>query len=479
MAIETLSAAGVDCSPTLTAKLAPWMKQFMETPSIANELLRNYGSPLHITVASEFRRNVAALLSAVQTRGISGGLFFARKANKLPWFVKLAKEDGIGVDTASLCELEETLGLGVPPAEVIITAVGKSQALVSLAVASGALVVVDNSDELTLVKSVAASLGLTARVGIRFSGFNVNGRTVFSRFGFPIAEFRALLAELENHSSVQLELLHAHLDRYDIEERALAARQLLEVADYAKTKGQKISALDLGGGILIRYLESEDQWQTFLDDLLKSVSGERASFTYHNDGFGLYKAGAEVAGKPELYPAWNDVAKERFVGAVLDHTRSGFPLHKEISDRGLRLYFEPGRALLDNVGMTLSRVMYRKRDTLNNLLIGLAMNRTNLRPFRAEFCVDPLFLMAHARSKSEEGAFLVGNLCGEGDIIMRRKLRLDHLPEPGDPICFPNTAGYLAHHLEIGTHGDPLPCNLLLDEQTFAVRDASRTGERN
>lgn len=473
MVTETLITTGTDCAPRLTPKLAPWMKQLFQSPSTVSRLLKTHGSPVHVTVASEFRRNIATLLSALRERGVSGGLFFARKANKLPWFVKLAKEEGIGVDTASLAELQETLDLGVPPTAIVVTAVGKSQELVSLAVASGAIIVIDNLDELRLVSAMAKSLGRQARIGLRFSGFRAKQRSVFSRFGFPIDDFRSLLLETAKESSLQLELLHAHLDRYDIEERALALRQLIEVADCAAVEDQKVSAIDLGGGILIRYLESQSEWQTFLESLVESVAGDRASFTYQGDGFGLVKSGDEVLGKAELYPAWNAISKERFVGAILDYADGGPAVYKEIAERGLKLYFEPGRALLDNVGVTVARVIYRKRDTIGNLLIGLSMNRTNLRPFRAEFCVDPCFPLSEERARCQEGAFLVGSLCGEGDVIMRRKLRLNHMPEPNDPICFANTAGYLAHHLEIGTHGDPLPANLLVDEETFEILDAT------
>ncbi|MBX9685327.1 MAG: alanine racemase [Candidatus Obscuribacterales bacterium] len=472
MATETLIGSGRDCAPVLTGKIAPWVKRLIADPTAVAKLIDFGNSPVHVLAASEFRRNVAALLSVLQSRQVSGSLFFARKANKLPWFVQLAKEEGIGVDTASHPELQETLALGVAPDKIIVTAVGKSKELVSQAVATGCLLVIDNLDEITLAKAAAQSMGRVARVGLRFSGFRVNQRKIFSRFGLPVDEYRALLSEIGSESGLQLELLHAHLDRYDIEERAYAARQLIEVADCASMDGKKVSSIDLGGGILIRYLEKSEQWTAFQDELMSSVAGKRPTFTYMADGLGLYKVGEEVCGRADLYPAWNDVSKERFIAAILDHRGGGPALHKEISSRDLKLYFEPGRALLDNTGVTLARVTFRKRDTEGNLLIGLGMNRTNLRPFRAEFCVDPILLTATDRPKIDEGAFLVGNLCGEGDVIMRRKLQIGRMPEPGDIFCFVNTAGYLAHHLEVGTHGSPLPVNVLIDEDTLEVCDS-------
>jgi diaminopimelate decarboxylase len=472
MPTETAIASGLDCAPPLTAKLAPWISRFIGQPALGQSLLDTYGSPLHVVVSSEFRRNVTDLLSPYQARGLSGGLFFARKANKLPWFPPLAQEEGIGVDTASITELRDTLKLGVSPERIIVTAIGKSKQLVTEAVANGCLLVLDNLDELNLTKETARSLGRTARIGLRFSGFTLAGRTIFSRFGFPVDDFGALLEDVcREKAVVKLEILHAHLDRYDTAERAAAARQLIQFSDRAKEAGQRIVGIDLGGGILMRYLDSAAEWQEFQDRLIASVSGKQPTFTYLADGLGYFKVGDEVMGKADLYPAWNHLSKERFISAVLDDDAGGTPLHQEVSRRGLQLFFEPGRALLDNVGVTLSSVMFHKRDTSGNLLIGLAMNRTNLRPFRAEFCSDPFLLTSARGAEAVEGAYLVGNLCSESDLIFRRKLRFAQLPRSGDSLCFVNTAGYLAHHMEIGTHGDPLPANALIDAETFVVSE--------
>jgi diaminopimelate decarboxylase len=469
---ESLIATGRDCAPPLTPKLAPWMDRILQQPVVLADWLQNYGSPVHIVVGSEFRRNVKDLLSPLQLRGLSGGLFFARKANKLPWFVTMAKEEGIGVDTASLSELRETLQLGVPPQQIVVTAVGKSRELIEEAVKHGCRIVIDNDDELDLAKAVVHEVDRQAQIGLRFSGFIVQDRQVFSRFGLPVADAHNLVDSIREESLLNLDFLHAHLDRYDLDERASAARQMLAIADYANSRGHKITSIDLGGGILMRYLDNASEWESFKDALLSSVREERPYFTYLNDGLGYMRAGSEIIGRADLYPAWNSISKERFISAILDHQLDGMPLHKQFSDRKLKLYFEPGRALLDNTGMTATRVTFRKRDTLGNLLIGVAMNRLNLRPFRAEFCSDPFFLSTDSRMPITEGAFLVGNLCSESDLIYRRKLRLGTLPMPGDTVCFANSAGYLAHHMEIGTHGDPLPQNLLICAENWQVCDS-------
>lgn len=472
MSTDEQDEPGGGSAPPLTAKLAPWMHKLLNRPALARQLLSAHGSPVHVVNDSEFLRNARELTAPFAARGLTGGLFFARKANKLHWFVEAARGAGIGVDCASEEEIRETLRLGLPPDRIVVTAVGKSPELVSLAVERRCVLVIDNRDELELVSSVARLSPNVPRVGLRFSGFPVGGNTVFSRFGLPLTDAGELLRHVAAATPrLELCLLHAHLDRYDVGERTAAARHLLRVADGASEYGHPVEAIDLGGGVLIRYLEAGSQWGAFLEAQHAAVRGERPSFTYLNDGLGLVLSGGGVTGKLDLYPAWNELSKERFVEAVLDHAEGSIPLHRELSGRGLALYFEPGRALLDNAGVTLAKVVFRKRDTLGNLLVGVAMNRTHLRPFRAEFCSDPILLADEPRQPLPEGAFLVGCLCSEGDIIFRRKLRLPYLPVPGDAVCFANTAGYLAHHMEVGTHGGPLPKNVLIDPDTWAVRD--------
>lgn len=545
------------CAPPLTPKVAPWMAALLKQEQLILALATTYGSPAHLVVTSEFKRNVKDLLSPLKERNVDGGLFFARKANKLPWFVSAAKEEGIGVDTASLAEIVETLELGVPAAKVVVTAIGKDEAIVTKSIEAGCLLVIDNADELDLISALARKLNKQARVGLRFAGFELKERTVYSRFGFPVEDAEALLERLAQTRDVarrdngkdrndgsssdtfneapgdaenllSLEVLHAHIDRYDVGERACAARYLIKIADQASRFGHKITGIDLGGGILMRYLESEAQWKKFNQVLVDSVRGNHPPITYLSDGLGYFNVDGEVRGNADLYPSWNPISKERFIAAILDDTANGIegvsgkPLHRELTDRGLKLFFEPGRALLDNTGVSLARVAFRKKDTLGNLLVGLNMNRFNLRPFRAEFCVDP-FLIACSNQvcnsepasinapvriadsvrtlgspdvstdslkaniaglnadirglsslpDSSDGAFLVGCLCSESDTIFRRRIKLSQTPNAGDIMFFVNTAGYLAHHLEVSTHGNPLPRNVLIDPETFQVTTAT------
>lgn len=461
-----------DCAPPLTAKLAPWMRKFIAQNESSPDFYNKFDLPAHLIYGDEFRRNVRDLKAPIEERNLKGGLYFARKANKLPWLVEIARQEGLGIDTASLGEVRETLALGVLPSKVVITAIGKQEELADLAISKGCLLIIDNEDELQLIQAEAQKLGRKARVGLRFSGFQTAERIVFSRFGLPVEDFKQIFALLDKNL-VEVENLHAHIDRYDTNERACASFRMLKIIDWARGEGFEIKSIDLGGGILMRYIDSQSEWKDFQESLLDSVKGKRPYFTWLNDGLGYNRFGDEIVGKPDLYPAWNNLSKERFVSAVLDEIQDGEVLHRAFSNRNVELYFEPGRCLMDNVGMTLARVTYRKRDTLGNLLVGVNVNRMNVRPFRAEFICDPVFMRQNKDSiqaaTTSQGAYIVGNLCSESDLLYRRKISIGAALAPKDVVCFPNTGGYLMHHMEIGTHGDPLPVNILLDQDLREV----------
>jgi diaminopimelate decarboxylase len=473
---ERESEQNIVSAPPLTAKLAPWMRRLEQHSEICIGWLEQYGGVVHAVVRAEFERNVCDLLQPFKEREVKGSLYFARKANKLSWFVAAAKKLEIGVDVASLNELKETLSVGIEGNRIIVTAVGKNATLIDQSLDSGCRIIVDNQDELEYIAARSVGAGREINIGLRFAGFIVNDRKLFSRFGFQIADAKNLLSYLNRFPLVKVDYLHAHLDKYDSRDRSGAGWQLLDLVDDFEKANHKITGIDLGGGIAIRYLDSEMQWEEFQEALLESVQGNRKPFTFGADGLGYVSVKDQVVGKPDLYPAFNTFSKERFIAQVLDDERNGEPFHKAIASRGLTLYFEPGRALLDNVGVTVAGVSFRKRDTDSNLLVGVSMNRMNLKPFRSEFICDPILLprdpaRPQLLKSVAEGAFLVGNLCSESDLIYRRKLKLAFMPEVGDAVLFPNTAGYMAHHMEIGTHGGDLPRNLLLDDDSLSVID--------
>ena len=120
--------------------------------------------------------------------------------------------------------------------------------------------------------------------------------------------------------------------------------------------------------------------------------------------------------------------------------------------------------------MTIARVAFRKLDSDGNLLVGLAMNRTNCRTTAVDFSVDPALLTTGlgARTQPAEGYF-VGAYCTESEYITPRKFRFGEGVAVDDLVVFPNTAGYQMHFMESRSHQFNLPANLILDGKSMSL----------
>jgi diaminopimelate decarboxylase len=113
--------------------------------------------------------------------------------------------------------------------------------------------------------------------------------------------------------------------------------------------------------------------------------------------------------------------------------------------------------------MTVARVMFTKRRGDGETLVGLGMNRTQVRSTSDDFLVDPLLLPRPGRPPLDEAeAFLVGAYCIERELLTWRRLVFPEGVTVGDLVVFPNTGGYLMHILESASHQIPLAHNLIV-----------------
>lgn len=108
-------------------------------------------------------------------------------------------------------------------------------------------------------------------------------------------------------------------------------------------------------------------------------------------------------------------------GAWLTEVLSG-GVAEALRERGLRLYLEPGRSLVDGCGLTLAEVAFTKTRSDGVPVVGLAMNRTRCRTTSDNFLIDP-YLVKRTPPSEEIEAFLVGAYCIEDELILRRKIR--------------------------------------------------------
>lgn len=466
-----------DKLPRLTPILSDWMPQLMNDKKLLNELFEKHGSPINIHYLPAFDENIRKFHEVFEKRNIQHQLFYARKANKSQSLVKRALKNNIGVDTASYKELQQALVAGVNSEKLVVTAAIKTEELLALAVEQNVLVILDNKDECELLNNIAKKLNKHTPVGYRVSGFHCNGKKLYSRFGFDIDEVETIIKSncnaKENHSYLNYKGLHFHLNGYSTEERGAALSQCILLAEKLETKGFQTQFIDIGGGVLMNYLKHKIEWNHFKKELKKAVQGKREEITFNNDGLGYQMIDDKIQGDLATYPFYNETHNENFIEQILNYR---YKNEKSVSEllqhKAIEIRLEPGRSLLNQVGMTLAKVVFRKKDMHGRNLIGLNMNMSQLKSSSADFLVDPLFALEPCEENLVE-VYFTGAYCLERDLLLKRKISLPSLPQIGDIVGFVNTAGYMMHFFETQAHLFDLSVNLSLkaSKEKYEVRD--------
>jgi len=454
----------------LTPILHHWVQQLMASDRSLFAAVEKYGSPLNVHCLTPFEENIKHYQSILNKLGLKHKIFFARKANKCIDFPVAAARLGHGADTASYRELEQCLSNGLANKNLILTAAVKNRKLLELAVDNRVTVVLDNVDEFNLIKEIVEQRQTKVEINIRLGSFSFEGNTLPTRFGFTLEEAFILIQQIhDNEPFIAFKGLHFHLNGYSTEQRAAAIEQSIGLIDRLATSGIRTTSLDIGGGFLMNYLSSKTEWENFNAQLRLAILEERMPITYQNDPLGIVKVKGNLYGEPTVYPYYNELSKGKFLEAIL-HTDSIIykqPIYKLLLQRDLELRMEPGRSLLDQCGVTVAKVAFRKKDTAGNWLFGLEMNRTQLRSSSADFLLDPIHIPYKKLEQDQEltEGYLVGAYCLEQELILKRKLVFSQFPQVGDLLVFPNTAGYMTHFFESEAHLFELAKNIMYEHE--------------
>ncbi|MDF1740071.1 MAG: alanine racemase [Verrucomicrobiales bacterium] len=432
----------------------PWVESISQDPARPDGWLREFDSPLNLLQTEPFRENIKQLSKALSKLVDNHTIHYAIKANKATCFVEAASECGIGVDVASLTELQTAVASGLTGSRITVTGVVKSPDLIRTAIEEDAILVADHREEFDLIIRESRKLAKQARLAVRVSGFSDHGKTIPTRFGMSPDELRNQLRYLlENSKHVRLEGIHFHLPGYSATARREALKETFLLVDTINSEGGSIRFIDIGGGFPMSYLKSEDEWNAFWERNRESpLPGVSESTSY---------------------PYFNETTLPGFLHEIL------VGLRKEFRERDLELRCEPGRSLLANSGATIARVASVKPATHGRTAVTCEINGTQIRPRSGELLVDPILIPRDDVSRSpalEDSSFhLFGRYCSENDFLFRRPIPFKTPPRPGDIVLFPNTAGYHMHFLETHGHGFPLAENLVIDNPDSPSLDRSNT----
>lgn len=353
------------------------------------EVAAMHGTPAYVYNAEVIRRQYAALDGALA--GIPHRICYAVKACSNLAVLRILRDLGAGADIVSEGELRRALRAGFAPGHVVFSGVGKTVAELEAAIAAGiGHVNIESLGELELLAQLTAGAGATVPVGIRVNpdvmvethAYISTGKRG-SKFGIPVDQVRAAAEIIRRHPRLELVSLAMHIGSQlnDVAPYADGARRLVSLVEQVRADGTTtLRELDVGGGLGIRYR----------DESPMSVAA--------------------------------------FAAAVL-------PL---VSATGLTLLLEPGRFLVGQAGMLLTRVLYRKHSGGKEFVIVDAGMNDLERPsrYQAYHGIVPV----RERPGSGLVADVVGPVCETGDFFAQD--REIGPVEPGDLLTILGAGAY-------------------------------------
>jgi diaminopimelate decarboxylase len=332
------------------------------------DIARRFGTPCYVysraAIEAAYREFVAALA------GRDALLCYSVKANSNLAVLALLARLGAGFDIVSGGELARVLAAGGEASKTVFSGVGKTEAEIELALKNGiGCLNVESQPELERIAHIAERLGQRAPIALRVNP-EIDARTHpyistglrESKFGVPHAEAKRLYLAAASMPQLELMGIGCHIGSLLVEPGPFvaAAKRLAELVDELAAAGIRLRHIDVGGGIGIRYKADEPAAPigAFVRDTL-----------------------AALAHRPE------------------------------------RLIFDPGRSLVGNAGVLLTRVEYVKPGAARNFLVVDAAMNDLLRP--------PLYGAWHevrpVRSSDAPSAVydVVGPVCESADFLAK------------------------------------------------------------
>ena len=300
--------------------------------------------------------------------GLDALVCYAVKANSNLAVLDVLARRGAGFDIVSAGELKRVLAAGADPQRIVFSGVGKTAVEMELALTTGILCFnVESAPELERLNTLAGRLGKTAPVSLRVNPDVDAGTHPYistglkeNKFGVAYDEARALYRQAAGLTHLEVSGIDCHIGSQllDAAPFAEALDKLLLLVDQLADDGIVLQHIDLGGGLGIRY---------------------------------------------------SDADRPTSVHAYLQ------PLLERLKGRQLRILLEPGRRLVGNAGLLLTRVEYLKPGEVKNFaIVDAAMNDLS-RPALYGSWHDIVPVAAHEGSARKWE--IVGPICESGDFL--------------------------------------------------------------
>lgn len=433
-----------------TPKLNQETRDIIENKEKLKELANCYGSPLNILFPNVMDKNISNFKETLKKHHLSGKIYYAHKCNKSNSFIKQALQNQINVDVASLEELKSALSNGFTGDRIEATG-PKNDDFIILGIRHNIIFNVDNLEEIKKINYFKEKIQTKNKIRIllRLNGFKSEETRIInrnSRFGTPKSQVNKLIEYAqENDKNLEIIGISFHLDTVNVKEKILAIENCIEIFEEMFEKGLNPYVLDIGGGFKVNYIESKEEWSESISELKEAILSGNNDLTWNNTSFGLRAEKGVLKGILNIHDYYNEITGNQLLDEILSSRLTKFQnreIGEILSENMIELYIEPGCSLLDGAGINIAKVNFVKENENGDYLVGLDMKRSDLLIGEQEMFVDPILISDSKEESNGKGVFFIGNLCMENDIIFKRKIFTDKIPQSGDLVVFANTAGY-------------------------------------
>ncbi len=467
----------------LCPRIHPLIREFLLEEEFIFDLVDRYESPLNLIFPQNLGENIEDFRSVYKKHRLKGRIYYVTKPCKSTALLREAKNHDVGIDVSSTNSLKMAIK-NRWPSELIVANGPKNTNYLSLCIQSGVLINADSFDELEHIIELQMKYpGQVVNLGVRLCGFHsphVSFTSHDATFGIHIKHLERITDFLIQHKSVlNFKGFSFHIATVQDDMRLVAIENVLSATLKVMKKGLRPRSINIGGGYPIMYADSCAEWKDYTTSLKKSVLGTVEPQTWNRTGLGYRAENGVLSGGPMFI----DHAPFRAKGEMLDFLLSsplpefGGRIFSDIlRDSLIELHVEPGKAMVDQCGITLGKVTFTKESALGETLIGLDMNRTNIQSTEQKLLTDPIVLYRNANTNPahQDGVFYMGNLCLAYDMIQYNKTYPKNLPKRGDIIVFANTAAYLMDFVESESLMQPIAKKVVITKRLnkwIAVED--------
>lgn len=358
-------------------------------------IAKRIGTPCYVYSLPRILSQLDRLKAAFRSRPIE--IHYSAKANANLDVLRTLTQAGVGIDTVSGGEIWRALQAGCPAADIVFAGVGKTRAEIDYAIDEGVgWINIENQEECDWIQAAASRAGRRQRVALRLNPAEraATHTTIATghagaKFGLSATSIREVLRRVERYPALDFCGLHVHIGS-QLSETSATGRAI-DTAGILLKEYPQLATLNIGGGFPVPYHE---------DSELPTV--------------------------------------EEFVASIQPYLQ-GLQLREAVK-------IEPGRFLVADAGVLLTRVLYRKQQLGQTTLIVDASMSELLRPalYGAHHEMIPL---NEPGTASRETMQVVGPVCESTDVL---------LPEVAMP---PLQAGDFLAILTVGAYGMVMASN--------------------